>query len=282
MRGLGEGRYAKATPILDRAGVPLAHHPEQLQQFNALPKSKQNDDDAIQLRVASFGSWPASVDWDADGDADMVIGAFDGQMFLRTNVGTAKQPEWAPESVRIEAGQKPLAVNQHAAPAAADWDSDGLFDLVVGAADGSVVWFKNEGAKGKPAFTAARPLVPARASDKFVQYHVAPGELPPPGVRAQVAVVDYDLDDKLDLLVGDYAGVTQLRELTAAERAEFEALREQSRKLSERLQDAPDQPTRAALTAEFEALAAKLKTFEATQNKARTARSYVWLYRRTD
>ena len=282
---MGEGKYAKATPILDRAGVPLAHHPEELRQFNVLPKAKQSGNDAIQLRVASFGSWPALVDWDADGDTDMLIGSFSGELYVRTNVSARDgglPPEWAAEAVRIDVDGAPLSVNNHAAPAAADWDGDGLFDLVVGVADGSVVWFKNTGERGKPRFGKAESLVAPRSADKFVEYFVAPDELPPPGVRAQIAVVDYDLDGKLDLLVGDYAQVTPLRELSAAERTEFDALVTQRAAVAERVRTAKDAAARKAATPDYEAIAAKLQPFFAPKTSERQLRSWVWLYRRID
>lgn len=285
LRGLGKGRYAAATPILDRAGVPLAHHPDELRRFRALPEAEQDSDAAIQLRIASFGSWPALVDWDADGDPDMVIGSFDGGLYLRTNVaagGRGRPPEWAPEAVRIEADGKAMAVGGHAAPAAADWDGDGLFDLVVGAADGSVVWFENLGEPGRPRFGASAPLVPRRSQDKFVQYFVSGGELPPPGTRAQIAVVDHDLDGKLDLLVGDYAQVTPLRALDASERAAFEELTAQRATALARWRTSDDEAARKVASDDCEAIEAKMQAYLAKPAGDRGVRSWVWLYRRVD
>jgi hypothetical protein len=233
--------------------------------------------------VASFGSWPAFVDWDADGDQDLLIGSFGGELFLRTNVGAPKKPEWAPEAVRVEAAGSPFKVNAHAAPAVADWNGDGLFDLVVGASDGSVQWFKNEGAKGKPRFGAARTLVAARSTNKFLQRFVEPGEAPQSGVRAQIAVVDYDLDGKLDLLVGDYADVTELRKLTVEERLAFRDLVAAREALLARLRaETEDKSSRDALMKEYEAFEAKLKPFFADPAKDGARKSYVWLFLRTD
>lgn len=232
--------------------------------------------------MASFGSWPAFVDWDADGDQDLLIGSFGGELFLRTNVGAPKKPEWAPEAVRIEAAGSPFKVNAHAAPAVADWNGDGLFDLVVGASDGSVQWFKNEGAMGKPRFGAARTLVAARSTNKFLQRYVEPGEAPQPGARAQIAVVDYDLDGKLDLLVGDYADVTELRRLNAEERLAFQKLVAARAAVMEKMGRETSEAEAAEIGKEYEAFEAKLKPFFADPAKDGSRKSYVWLFLRTD
>ena len=96
-RGLGKGKYAKVEKLLDKAGVPLVHHPVQLAKYHRLkqdPKADKNE--SIQARVASFGSWVTPVDWDGDGDLDLLIGSFSGKLFLRVNEGTRAEPAFSP------------------------------------------------------------------------------------------------------------------------------------------------------------------------------------------
>jgi hypothetical protein len=144
------------------------------------------------------------VDWDADGDLDLLLGTHDGRLFLRLNQGSRHKPAFATKNIPVQAGGKNLEVpgtsrcrtaspGRHAMPVAADWDGDGLWDLITGSAVGAVYWYRNSGKKGAPAFAAAQALVGAGSK----------GE-PGLGQRTQVAVADFDADGRLDLLVGDY------------------------------------------------------------------------------
>ncbi len=280
-RGLGKGAYKPFTPILDAAGVPLAHHPDELARFLKLGKSDQDGEDAIQLRVASFGSWPAPVDWDDDGDFDLLIGAFNGSLFLRTNVGSRTAPSFSPTSLRIEADGKPVKTAGHACPVVADWDADGRFDLVLGSADGSVVWHRNEGAAKAPKFGPARPLVSAKAKHKFLTQYLSPGEEPAPGVRAQIAVEDYDGDGKLDLLLGDYSDIVELKALSADERKAFDQLLAERERLGSAAAAAKDDsPDQQKAYADMEKIEARQKEFHRNPKAKERRASFVWLYRR--
>lgn len=248
-RGLGKGEYAGGESILDQAGVPLVHHPVEMARYQAWEKrrdaarDREPDDQAgkdgeatgnkagevapptgeqdydadkqIRDRVASFGSWPEPVDWDNDGDLDLLIGSFQGTLWLRTNVGTRARPVFSPMAIQVEADGQPLKVSGHADPVAADWDRDGLWDLVVGSSVGQVGWYRNEGSPGSPRFGPFRELIPAVAENKFFEQELAPDQVPVPGVRKQICVADYNGDGWPDLLVGDFSELKLTRELSA-------------------------------------------------------------------
>lgn len=263
-KGEGKGRFAQVEVIKDEKGVPLAHHPVELARYTGVPKSERYDEKHIRDRVASFGSWPAMVDWDSDGDLDMVIGTFSGQLFLRTNTGTRKAPVWEHGATQVVAGGKGLKVDSHTAPVIADWDGDGLWDIVVGTSTGSVQFFKNTGSSKKPAFAAGQILVSPKSSMKFVTQYLAPGAMPTPGVRAQICVTDYDGDGRLDLILGDYVTVKRLRaNLTEAEKEKVAGL----------IRD-------LAGVKDFKEASPINKQLDAFAEGKATTMSHVWLFRR--
>ncbi len=288
-RGLGEGKYSAVESIFDKAGLELVHHPQEFAQWKNLSEEERNsnDDDAIRLRVSTFGSWPATVDWDDDGDLDMLIGSFEGDMFLRLNDGTRSKPSFQESAIQVEADGKPLHVNMHAAPVVADWDADGHWDLVVGSGDGAVGWFRNTGTSKKPEFDRYRPLVSPAAESKFFEQNLTDTEEPTHGTRAQICVVDYNNDGMLDLIVGDYSDVNWLRELTEAEKSEQAVLIGKRTKMIATVTKLREQYAEDYKNEEFQEemqqfsdvygrLDEKLKSFYKESRRA----SFVWLFLR--
>ncbi|TFH50222.1 MAG: VCBS repeat-containing protein, partial [Bacteroidia bacterium] len=134
-----------------------------------------------QAGLLKFGalSTPFSVDWDDDGDEDLICGNTAGQIAFIENLDGGDPPQWAApvlleaegEPVRIMAGmngsiQGPAERKWgYTVLTVADWDNDGLNDIIVNSIWGKVLWFRNNGVKGSPSLEDARPVAVAWEGD---------------------------------------------------------------------------------------------------------------------
>jgi hypothetical protein len=170
----------------------------------AAPVKLQREGKAINLGASST---VFAVDWRGTGRLDLLVGNMPGDLYLIPNDGTNAMPAYgAPR--KLEAGGQPIRGPHHgdAQPVAADWDGDGLLDLIVGWGDGSVVWYRNVGSRMEPKLAKGVTLVPAAPAPNYDD-NAPPSRNSGPGVRAKVCVVDWNGDGRLDLLVGDFGGI---------------------------------------------------------------------------
>ena len=107
------------------------------------------------VSVTGTASAVFAFDWDADGDLDLIVGDIRGNVHLVPNEGSAKAYAFG----NVQKLLAPMRVQGDAGPHVADWDGDGLFDLLVGAGDGSVTFFKNVGSTKAPKLAAGLQLV---------------------------------------------------------------------------------------------------------------------------
>jgi len=114
---------------------------------------------------------PVGFDWDGDGDDDIVSGNTAGEIGFIENLGGCP-PKWAAPvlieadgaPIRIEAGpngsiQGPCETKWgYTTISIADWDGDGLADVVANTIWGKVHWYRNVGTRTKPRLAAAEPI----------------------------------------------------------------------------------------------------------------------------
>ncbi len=110
---------------------------------------------------------PYSIDWDDDGDEDLICGNSAGYVGFIENMDGGNPPKWNKpellkadgEIIRIMAGangsiQGPCERKWgYTTLSVADWDGDGLKDIIINSTWGKVEWYKNTGKKGFPKLT---------------------------------------------------------------------------------------------------------------------------------
>ncbi len=145
--------YAAGQKLNNAAGEPLAMH---LQMIT-----------------------PTAIDWDADGDLDLIVGDEDGRVALIENTGELRdhQPVFhSPQYFQQEADT--LKFGALATPFAYDWDNDGDEDILCGNTAGSIGLFENLGTaeNGLPKWGEPKRLEVQQVDGTRKPFRVMAGE----------------------------------------------------------------------------------------------------------
>ncbi|MBU0519454.1 T9SS type A sorting domain-containing protein [bacterium] len=134
------------------------------------------------------------MDWDEDGLQDLLVGDYFGSVRYFRNIGSPGNPALTYEH-HISAAGTPIDVDTDATPWVDDWNEDGLKDLLLGASNGRIHLYINEGTNAAPVFNTTDFVITATEDTLDV------------GGRSSPCVVDLDGDGLKDLVSGNIDGV---------------------------------------------------------------------------
>lgn len=234
------------------------------------------DEDGATLMMpfeSVYSVTPELVDMDADGDLDLVVGNRSGAVQIVANLGTRQAPKWAKQRNVLTTADGTVIQGSNAHHA--DWDGDGVRDLVVGSEGGEVTWYRNTGKNDGPRYAKGELLVAAVRSGYDPE-----GSTPKHhGMRVKVHVTDWNEDGKVDLLVGDVTWQeTRLTPLTAAEAKVKEGLEKELNDLYDRRGKTKDAAQKEATAKAIADVRAKLQPLQRTKMHTH---GWVWLYLRS-
>lgn len=115
---------------------------------------------------------PVGFDWDGDGKEDIIVGNTAGQIAFIKNLGGSPVKWAAPqlleadkEIIRIQAGvngsiQGPAEAKWgYTTLSVADWNHDGLPDIIVNSIWGKIIWYENIGTRNNPKLAKEKPII---------------------------------------------------------------------------------------------------------------------------
>ncbi len=259
LHGSEDGTFRKAEVLKGSDGEPLVIPTE--------------NEDQMTEKICTR---PFAVDWDADGNLDLVVGNFSGTFYWFKGEGKGGfNPK--PESIKM--GDAPIKISSaHSDPFVIDWDGDGDLDLLSGSSDGKVAWAENVAGKGKiPELKQFKTLIKPGASAK-AGLPLREKDLTGPVHATRIWVDDINGDGKMDILVGGSVSLVSPAEgLTDDEmKAKYKEWEADSKKAAEAMKAAgKDEDAQAKAREGYGKLYERRKEFMKEEMTG-----FVWLYLR--
>ncbi|MEO6246128.1 MAG: VCBS repeat-containing protein [Opitutaceae bacterium] len=173
---------------------------------------------------------PYAVDWDGDGDEDLIVGNSAGYIAFIENLG-GTPARWAAPRYLSAAGQ---LIREQAGPngsiqgpaeakwgysilSVADWDGDGLPDIITNGIWGKIIWYKNIGTRTAAKLAAGQPVeltLPAGAPNPAPAWNwwKPKGSELISQWRTTPQMIDWNGDGLMDLVMSDAEGYLALYE----------------------------------------------------------------------
>lgn len=166
---------------------------------------------------------PFSTDWDDDGDEDLICGNSAGYIGFVENLDGEDPPSWAPpvylkaneEIIRIQAGdngsiQGPCEAKWgYTTLSVADWNNDGLKDIIINSIWGKINWFENIGTNGHPKLAVEKPVLVDWSGKipnlEWNWWDPEPNTLATQW-RTTPTAIDWNKDGLMDLVMLDHEG----------------------------------------------------------------------------
>lgn len=167
---------------------------------------------------------PYAFDWDGDGDEDIICGNTAGYIGLIENLdGNPQSPKLAAPRY-LEAGGRPIRIQAgrngsiqgpceakwgYTTQTVADWNGDGLPDLLVNSIWGEILWYENIGTRTEPKLAPAQVVEVDWNSDApkpAWNWWNPRGDQLVTQWRTTPVAVDFNKDGLTDLVMLDHEG----------------------------------------------------------------------------
>ena len=142
------GNYGYYNSVLFASKIALFKNTGTLTspQFELVTRDYGNLNTAQLLNMA-----PTFGDLDGDGDADLVVGDYAGNVYYYKNTAAPNtDPQYVLSGLLKNSNNRTIDVGDFAAPQLVDVDNDGKTDLIIGARNGKISYYHNSGSVTVP------------------------------------------------------------------------------------------------------------------------------------